>query len=74
MMCTQLYTRKLITKLQQDKVGQSFRMPCFSRKFVRYARPVGQSWMLQHYRGTLDDCPDSQMSLLLGNITSFWGL
>ena len=38
-------TRKVTAKLCQDKEGQFFfKIPCFTGKSVRYARPVGQSW------------------------------
>ena len=37
--------RNATAELCQDKVGQSFKIPCISGKFVRHVKPVGQSWM-----------------------------
>ena len=68
---------KETAKICQDKVWQSFKIPCFTGKSVRYARPVGQRWMPQYYRdsnfgrqknfGLLFRQPDV---LFLGNISS----
>ncbi|KAM7323103.1 hypothetical protein ACRRTK_012901 [Alexandromys fortis] len=45
-----------------------------------YYGPVGRRWMPQRYRGTLGDCPGSEMSLSFlefsysSIIISFWSL
>ena len=54
-------------KLCKDKVRQSFRISCFTDKFVIFSGPVGQRWMPQQYRGTFDDYSGSQLYLLFLN-------
>ena len=40
-------------------------MSYFTEKFDGYARPVGQRGMTNHCKGTLRDCPGSQLFLSL---------
>lgn len=44
------------------QAGQ-FKISCFTEKSVRHTVAYGQRWMLQYYRGTLNDSPGSEMSL-----------
>ena len=57
--------KKVTAKYCQDKEGQPFRMSCFTESSVGYARPVGQRWIPQCCRGSLGDCPGSQLFLPL---------
>ena len=57
---------------------------CFMEMSAGHYGPEGRIWMTQQYRGTLGDCPGSEMSLsflefeicfflvCLGNIVFFW--
>ena len=82
-------TKEVTDELYQDKVGKYFKNYCFTEESVIYSRPVVWRWIPQHFRGTLGDCPGSQMSLSVsislkagcfvlhvysGNIISFLGL
>ena len=53
--------KKVTAKLFQD--NKSTQNSCFTVKFDKYCRPIGQRWMVQFCRGTLGDYPASQLFL-----------
>ena len=54
-----------------DNDWTAFEISCFMEMSAGYDGPKGRKWMPQRYRGTLGDCPGSEMSL---SFLEFWKL